>query len=113
MGSYRELAADKNGAFAKLMEWQMSGPPKRKEEVEGHEELTEEERMRLRMQEHDKEKGRESPEEEEDSERSSEEEAEWEKVKVKDGNQSAAENPVEKAGLRDGGFSHRKGYGNE
>ena len=50
MGPYRELAADKNGAFAKLMEWQLSGPPTKrvKEEPEGHEELTEEERMRLR-----------------------------------------------------------------
>lgn len=65
----------------------------------------------FRLQEHDKEKGRELTEEEEAQ--VSEEDSEWEKVRIKDGNQAAAENPVEKAGLRDGGFSTRKGYGQD
>ena len=56
-GSYRELSADKEGAFAKLMEWQMNGGPmpvsaKGSEGPEGGE-LTEEERMRKRLEEAD------------------------------------------------------------
>ena len=50
---------------------------------------------------------------EEEEAQVSEEDSEWEKVRIKDGNQAAAENPVEKAGLRDGGFSTRKGYGQD
>lgn len=57
-GTYAELAADKEGAFAKLMEWQMSGgtaapakPGQQGKDVDP--EPTEEERMRLRMEEHD------------------------------------------------------------
>jgi len=55
MGSYKELAADKDGAFAKLMEWQMNGgeaPPKQ-HEPKDHGGVTEEERMRARLEEHD------------------------------------------------------------
>ncbi len=60
-GSYRDLSQKKDGAFAKLMEWQMSGgneaamaasAPKKddglKEEVE--EEMTEEERRRRKLE---------------------------------------------------------------
>ena len=57
-GPYSELAADKEGAFAKLMEWQMSGgsntataAPGKGKEVDP--ELTEEERMKMRLEEHD------------------------------------------------------------
>lgn len=113
MGPYSELAADKEGAFAKLMEWQMSGyqPSRRKDEPKEHEEeLTEEERMRIRLQEHDKERGeeaREEIEEREEGKRSMEEEAQWERVKVKEDTQSAAESAVEKTGLRDGGYTKR------
>lgn len=63
-GTYKDLAADKQGAFAKLMEWQMSGgsneataPPGKGREVDP--ELTEEERMKLRLEEHDGEQGAE------------------------------------------------------
>lgn len=114
IGPYRELAADKEGAFSKLMEWQMSGgqlPPRRKDEE--HDELTEEERMRKRLEEHDKGRGEESPEEESGGRfdpQNMEEESQWEAVKVKQDKQSAAETPFEKTGLRDGGFSRRKGY---
>lgn len=68
-GPYRELAADKEGAFAKLMEWQMSGPANGKEvePAEHPEELTEEERMRIRLEEHDKARGIESSEPGEDA----------------------------------------------
>jgi len=56
-GSYRDLAADKDGAFAKLMEWQMTGGPSGKDGKEANSErqdkLTEEERMRIRLEEHD------------------------------------------------------------
>ncbi|KAK3114890.1 ATP-binding cassette permease mdl1 [Teratosphaeriaceae sp. CCFEE 6253] len=55
MGTYRDLAADKEGAFAKLMEWQMSGgeaaAPKAKPAGDGGEE--EEAAMRRRLEEHD------------------------------------------------------------
>lgn len=57
-GTYRDLAADKEGAFAKLMEWQMSGStgstatPRKGKEVDP--ELTEEERMKMRLEEHDR-----------------------------------------------------------
>lgn len=73
MGPYSELAADKDGAFAKLMEWQLTGPPTKKRaaniEDEDSEELTEEERMRLRMQEHDHAKGLTDEEKGEEQER--------------------------------------------
>lgn len=116
MGPYRELAADKEGAFAKLMEWQMSGgqtATARKVEAEEEEELTEEERMKKRLEEHDRKEGRENPDDDAPgvAEHSLEEESQWEAVKVKDGNQQAAESVVEKAGARDGGLSNRKGYG--
>lgn len=67
VGPYAKLAADKEGAFAKLMEWQMTGgeaPPKTSShgreprgelmEEEQHSELTEEDRMRIRLEEHDR-----------------------------------------------------------
>ncbi|KAF2770697.1 ABC transport system ATP-binding protein [Teratosphaeria nubilosa] len=61
VGSYAELARDKEGAFAKLMEWQMSGgqmPPSKKQTAEvADEEGTEEDRMRRRLEEHDGEEG--------------------------------------------------------
>lgn len=64
MGSYVELSKDKTGAFAKLMEWQLSGgepkpKPKREEKTLGEdgEELTEEARMKLRLEEHDHDEG--------------------------------------------------------
>lgn len=118
MGPYRELIADKEGAFAKLMEWQMSGaqeaaPRRREHHDEDHNELTEEERMRKKLQEHDRLAGLDPQEQEEAVEQALEEETQWETVKVKDGDQQAAETPMEKTGLRDGGAMTRgKGYGN-
>jgi putative ABC transport system ATP-binding protein len=55
VGSYKDLAADKEGAFAKLMEWQMSGgeAASQAKRTEDNPELTEEERMRQRLEEHD------------------------------------------------------------
>ncbi|TKA72176.1 hypothetical protein B0A55_07877 [Friedmanniomyces simplex] len=69
MGAFAQLSADKDGAFAKLMEWQMNGgeaapsssKPQRRgdganlgpEEVAEEGEITEEERMRRRLEEHD------------------------------------------------------------
>lgn len=112
MGAYHDIAADKEGAFAKLMEWQMNGgqasQQRKKEEEE--QELTEEERMRARLKEHAKERGEEHGEDEEhDGHHDLVDEPEWEGVKVKKDEQSASEDPVMKAGLRDGGYS-RKGY---
>ena len=60
MGSYRDLAAEKEGAFAKLMEWQMSGgataapalPGRQGKDVDP--ELTEEERRELRLEEEER-----------------------------------------------------------
>ena len=53
-GTYKQLAADKEGAFARLMEWQMSGGATAlKQERDVDPELTEEERMKLRLREHD------------------------------------------------------------
>lgn len=59
-GTYAELAADKEGAFSKLMEWQISGgePPVKPaqskldalEEDVDESELTEEERMRRKLE---------------------------------------------------------------
>ena len=73
-GTYRDLSADKEGAFAKLMEWQMSGgsteataPPGRAKEVDP--ELTEEERMKLRLEEHDGNEVYEEPAEEANQEK--------------------------------------------
>ena len=61
-GTFKELSADSEGAFAKLMEWQMNGGPmpttgKGAAEPEESGELTEEERMRKRMEESDGEEG--------------------------------------------------------
>lgn len=51
-GTYRDLSRDKEGAFAKLMEWQMSGgtsaSPVRPERREVDPELSEEERRKMR-----------------------------------------------------------------
>ncbi|RMY99051.1 hypothetical protein D0862_07302 [Hortaea werneckii] len=63
-GPYAELSQDKEGAFAKLMEWQMSGgsmptrslgQPSHGNLEEGEGQLTEEERMQRRLEEHDAE----------------------------------------------------------
>ncbi|KXS99482.1 hypothetical protein AC578_3772 [Pseudocercospora eumusae] len=114
VGPYRDLAADKEGAFAKLMEWQMSGgqaaqqAPRKQEEEEN--ELTEEERMRARMKEHARERGEQDGEDSEhEGHHDLVDEPEWEGVKVKKDEQSVSEDPVTRAGLRDGGYS-RKGY---
>ena len=57
-GTYRELAADKEGAFAKLMEWQMSGGNASASAGGGvSPEVSEEERMRLRLEENDEVEG--------------------------------------------------------
>jgi putative ABC transport system ATP-binding protein len=58
VGTYAELSQDKEGAFAKLMEWQMSGgtspPPKpRHYDLEPDFEEDAEERMKRRMEEND------------------------------------------------------------
>jgi putative ABC transport system ATP-binding protein len=53
-GSYRQLSQDKDGAFAKLMEWQMSGgtlAPPTKVQDEPEPALTEEERRRRKLEE--------------------------------------------------------------
>lgn len=56
-GRYKDLAAMKDGAFAKLMEWQLSGAaPERNKDVDP--ELTEEERRKLRLEERDREQAR-------------------------------------------------------
>ena len=59
-GTYKDLAADKEGAFAKLMEWQMSGgsapaatPGRASRDVDP--ELTEEDRIKMSMDEGDSE----------------------------------------------------------
>lgn len=59
-GTYKDLAADKEGAFAKLMEWQMSGgsapaatPGRASRDVDP--EFTEEEELKMRMEEGDHE----------------------------------------------------------
>ncbi|KAK4916582.1 ATP-binding cassette permease mdl1 [Elasticomyces elasticus] len=57
MGTYADLSADKEGAFAKLMEWQINGGEAPKEATRrrdglGPEEVTEEDRMRQRLEEH-------------------------------------------------------------
>ncbi|KAK4542523.1 multidrug-resistance transporter mdr2 [Oleoguttula mirabilis] len=59
VGTYADLSADKEGAFSKLMEWQMSGgstptrqlgrPPPTHPDAD----VTEEEQMRLRLEEND------------------------------------------------------------
>ncbi|KAM0715015.1 hypothetical protein Q7P37_009480 [Cladosporium fusiforme] len=76
VGPYAKLAAEKDGAFAKLMEHQMTGPnsspqsspsePRgevREDEHKDEHELTEEDRMRIRLEEHDRAKNQESAEE--------------------------------------------------
>ena len=75
-GTYRALAADKKGAFAKLMEWQMSGgsaaataPPGKGKEVDP--ELTEEERMKMRLEEHERRSEEERQEQEGEEEKES------------------------------------------
>lgn len=120
MGAYKELSQDSEGAFAKLMEWQLSGGKPEEEAVskskkkskmanelqeeESEGELTEEERMRIRLEEHDESR------EVIDVVGAEEDGEQWEKVKIKSGDQNAAETVVEKTGLRDGGFGERKGY---
>jgi putative ABC transport system ATP-binding protein len=80
VGPYAQLAADKEGAFAKLMEWQMTGgeapagssthagqePRGEVREEEHKPELTEEDHMRMRLEEHDRAKGVEGEGEEEE-----------------------------------------------
>lgn len=66
IGSYTNLAADKNSAFSKLMEWQMSGgevPEKRSSESRAH--ISEEEELGQKLEEE------ESVEEEEEKESNS------------------------------------------
>ena len=85
-GPYKELAADKEGAFAKLMEWQMSGGTAPAVAPKGRDidpELTEEERMRMRLEEHDREMGIEGAPEEEELDGAAVVEEGPEKVKVK------------------------------
>lgn len=92
VGTYAELSADKEGAFAKLMEWQMSGPqvpPRREEELGG--EVTEEERMRERLEEHDRDR--------EEGEADAEEVGEG--IRVRKGKESVGEAVTER--VKDGG----------
>lgn len=117
MGPYDQISKDPEGAFAKLMEWQLNGgkpededaKKKRKAkiatELEEHTEgeLTEEERMRIRLEEHDDREVIDVIDAEKDGEQ-------WEKVRVKTGDQNAAETVIEKTGLRDGGPGNRKGF---
>lgn len=62
-GPYRELAADKNGAFAKLMEWQMNGGQSTaagstgKDREDVRPEITEEEKMVESLQSEDVQRG--------------------------------------------------------
>jgi putative ABC transport system ATP-binding protein len=62
IGSYTKLAADKNSAFSKLMEWQMSGgevPEKRSSESRAH--ISEEEELGQKLEEEESvEEGEES-----------------------------------------------------
>lgn len=57
VGTYADLSADKEGAFAKLMEWQMSGSSTPTSQLGGSRdpspELTEEEMMKQRLEEND------------------------------------------------------------
>lgn len=66
VGPYAKLAADKEGAFAKLMEWQMTGtspePRGQLREEEHKPELTEDDLMRMRLEEHDRARGGEGEE---------------------------------------------------
>jgi putative ABC transport system ATP-binding protein len=80
VGPYAQLAADKEGAFAKLMEWQITGgeapagpsthtthgqEPRGEVREEDHKpELTEEDHMRIRLKEHDRAKSSDGAEEE-------------------------------------------------
>lgn len=99
MGPYKEISQDPEGAFAKLMEWQLNGgkpedediKKKRKartaaifQEEEAKGELTEEERMRIRLEEHDDREVIDVMDTENDGEQ-------WEKVPVKTSNQNAAD----------------------
>ena len=66
IGSYRELSANPDGAFSKLMEWQMNGGdvPSPKTASEPDPGLTEEERMRAKLEErHGEEEEAPTPEE--------------------------------------------------
>ena len=63
VGSYADLSADKEGAFAKLMEWQMSGgsaPTSRKGSGETDPGLSEEEEIEARLEESDGDVGYEA-----------------------------------------------------
>ena len=82
-GPYSELSRDKEGAFAKLMEWQMSGatPMTRPENtMDVDPELTEEERRKMRLEEHDRKQERQQ--EDEGEEAAPEEEKEAQTVKA-------------------------------
>lgn len=71
VGPYAQLAADKEGSFAKLMEWQITGgeaptgpsthagqePRGEVREEEQKPELTEEDHVRMRLEEHDRVNG--------------------------------------------------------
>lgn len=119
MGSYKEISQDPEGAFAKLMEWQLNGGKPEDEdlkkkkkakmaaleeaEAEAKGELTEEERMRIRLEEHDEPEVIDVKDGDKDGEQ-------WVKVSVKSGDQNAAETVMEKTGLRDGGAGNRKGF---
>ncbi|KAL2191753.1 hypothetical protein L209DRAFT_673305 [Thermothelomyces heterothallicus CBS 203.75] len=86
VGSYAELSADKNSAFSKLMEWQLSGgdaPPEHRPPSAGgrilEREEIEEELHRREEEEEEEEEYREEEEEEERSERETAEEKEKKK----------------------------------
>lgn len=59
VGTYAQLSQDKEGAFAKLMEWQMSGGSMPTSQLAGSQdpspEVTEEEQMKQRLEESDHE----------------------------------------------------------
>ena len=95
-GTYAQLSQDKEGAFAKLMEWQMNGgtmptrslgEPSVGNLEDGEGEVTEEERMRRRLEEHD--------EKEYDANADGEEIGEG--TKVRGEKESAAEATLEKS----------------
>ncbi|KAK5123726.1 multidrug-resistance transporter mdr2 [Meristemomyces frigidus] len=95
VGTYADLSADKEGAFSKLMEWQISGgstptsklgqPPP----ADPDPEVTEEERMQARLEEHDGGEGDVEGEEV------------GEGTKVRGGKESAAEAVLERTKTSD------------
>jgi len=88
-GSYRELSANPNSAFSKLMEWQMSGGEQSEKvgdagrELGGH--ITESEEISDDLAR-------------EETDEAAEDEAEDEGEKVRKGEQKASEKVLEKAG---------------